>query len=146
MIKRIDHFGLSVPDLEEAIEFYCSTLGFTELDRHEWANDPVEDKLAGYEETAGKLAMLRLGDVCLEVFEYASPKPETCGDLRPVFGYGTTHMAFEVDDLVAEYERLKDKGMIFTAEPIDIGEAGLCTYGRDPFGNVVKLLQFYEAK
>lgn len=143
-VVRIDHVGLSVPDLEQAIGFYCDEFGFAELQRHEWANDTTEDAMIGVERTAGKLAMLQLGDMCMELFEYASPQPEVSGELRACVGYGTTHIAFEVTDLKSIYQKLLQQGLRFHCEPVDVGGAGLCTYMRDPFGNVIKLLEIYD--
>jgi predicted enzyme related to lactoylglutathione lyase len=46
-----------------------------------------------------------------------------------------------VDDVRAEYERLKAKGVEFVDEPTDFGQVTVCTL-KDPEGNYVQLLQF----
>ena len=59
---------------------------------------------------------------------------------RPVCDHGITHIAFEVDDLDAEYDRLKAAGMRFHCPPQNLGVSRV-TYGRDPDGNVLELWQ-----
>lgn len=45
-----------------------------------------------------------------------------------------------VDDVQAEYERLKAKGVEFIDEPTEFPNVKLCTF-KDPEGNYVQLLQ-----
>jgi hypothetical protein len=50
-----------------------------------------------------------------------------------------------VVDVDAEYERLKAAGMTFHCPPQ--GMSGIrATYGRDPDGNVIELLEIADAK
>jgi hypothetical protein len=46
-----------------------------------------------------------------------------------------------VTDIDAEYERLKAAGMVFHCPPQAAGKGFRATYGRDPDGNVVELLE-----
>jgi hypothetical protein len=47
----------------------------------------------------------------------------------------------QVTDIEAEYERLKAAGMVFHCPPQSVGSELVATYGRDPDGNVVELLE-----
>jgi catechol 2,3-dioxygenase-like lactoylglutathione lyase family enzyme len=65
----------------------------------------------------------------------------SCDDQRNpphVCDHGITHIALDVRDIHAEYERLSAAGMRFHCPPLDMGGIK-ATYGRDPDGNVVEL-------
>ncbi|HJP36347.1 MAG TPA: VOC family protein, partial [Gammaproteobacteria bacterium] len=64
---------------------------------------------------------------------------------RPVCDHGITHLCLQVSDIDAEYERLKAAGMVFHCPPQAVGDAIHATYGRDPDGNVVELLEISGA-
>ena len=69
-----------------------------------------------------------------------NPAPKAAGPKRPVNDHGYTHICLQVSDIASEYERLKGAGMTFNAEPVDLG-GETCAYGRDPFGNVIEILE-----
>ena len=60
---------------------------------------------------------------------------------RPVCDQGITHICLQVTDIDAEYARLSAAGMRFHCAPQTA--PGLCraTYGRDPDGNIVELIE-----
>lgn len=141
MIHGIDHTAISTPDIQKAIDFYCGVLGFELLMNAGWPRGvEVLDRLTGLRDSASKVAMIRLGDSKIELFEYESPRPKTQDPDRPVNDHGIAHISLRVSDLDAEYERLRAAGVRFHSEPIDLGlDRGV--YGRDPFGNVLELLE-----
>ena len=53
---------------------------------------------------------------------------------------GIPHTAFAVDDIQAEYERLKGLGVVFTMEPVEEGPA-IETMFDDTCGNLIALYQ-----
>ncbi len=57
---------------------------------------------------------------------------------------GIHHTAISCIDIDGEYERLKAGGMNFHCEPVDYGSCR-CTYGRDPDGNVIELIEVHSA-
>ena len=65
---------------------------------------------------------------------------------RPVIDRGITHIALDVEDVDAEYARLKEAGMVFHCAPQQLGEHCRTTYGRDPDGNVIELQETYGTK
>jgi len=88
--------------------------------------------------------MLKAGNACIEIFQYSSPTPKSAETMRPVCDHGITHICLDVVGIDAEYERLKSAGMTFHCPPQGMG--GLrATYGRDPDGNVVELLEVIDA-
>lgn len=85
--------------------------------------------------------MLKLGEVYLELFQYLTPEPNTVDSDRSVCDHGITHLCLEVRDAEAEYARLRALGMRFHCPPQVLAQGGQCTYGGDPDGNVVELLE-----
>ena len=141
MIHGIDHTALSVPDMDAAIDFYSGVLGFEVLMNFAWPSGakPLDD-LVGLPDSASKVAMLKLGDTKLEIFQYQNPVGKAQDPERPVSDHGIIHLCLAVSDIQQVYERLCDAGVRFNSPPIDMG-AEKCVYGRDPFGNVLELLE-----
>ena len=81
------------------------------------------------------------GNSYLELFQFISPEGRPAEANRPICNPGVTHICLIVDDAWAEYERLSKAGMVFHCPPQDAGSVGAATYGRDPDGNIVELLQ-----
>jgi catechol 2,3-dioxygenase-like lactoylglutathione lyase family enzyme len=48
--------------------------------------------------------------------------------------------AFEVEDLEAEYRRLKDLGVVFTTPPTDMGPVSIAVFA-DTCGNLIQIYQ-----
>lgn len=144
MMMRLHHAAISTPDLARTVRFYTEVIGFEQAWSFAWGSGSAEaDALTGLRDSAATAAMLKLGDSYLEIFEFSSPAPAPGDPQRPVCDHGITHVCLQVQDLHAEYERLKAAGMQFHCPPLT-QESGYVIYGRDPDGNVVELLEFTE--
>lgn len=142
MIKGVDHIAISTPDTDRLIAFYRDHLGFEVTHGFEWEDGAeVSDRVLGLADTAARVTMLRLGTLNMEIFEFRHPAGKQAEPRRPVCDHGITHLCLQVDHIEEEYERLRTAGMEFHCPPQDIGDGRLSTYGRDPDGNVVELLQ-----
>ena len=141
MILGIHHTAISTSDIERSLQFYRDLLGFKEVFSSKWdIGTEVTDKIVGLKDSSARVVMLRAGNACVELFQYATPEPKPGNMNRPVCDHGITHLCLQVADIDAEYTRLKAAGMRFHCPPQDVG--GLrATYGRDPDGNVVELLE-----
>ena len=141
MILGIHHTAISTSDIERSLQFYRDLLGFKEVFSSKWdIGTEVTDKIVGLKDSSARVVMLRAGNACVELFQYVTPEPKPSDMNRPVCDHGITHLCLQVADIDAEYARLKAAGMRFHCPPQDIG--GLrATYGRDPDGNVVELLE-----
>ena len=142
MTVTFHHAGLVVPDLEKANKFYKHLLGLEELSRFQWdeSADPQVNKVINLAGSAAKAIMLKGGNYPLELFEYSAP--EQSGDPaseRPC-DQGITHIAFQFDDIDAACERLKEAGGTMHHGPVNLGGTW-AIYARDPFGNIVELMQ-----
>jgi catechol 2,3-dioxygenase-like lactoylglutathione lyase family enzyme len=154
----IDHVGLTVPDLDEAIEFFVTVFGCETVFRAgPYAN-------VGYfwdGEDAPESATVRLavlthnGTHNIELLEYTN-KPRTAQGSAPrPSDPGGAHLAFYVDDIEGVVEKLKLIPGVRLLGPIDreqdtpIGGTDWI-YTRTPWGLVVELLRYqpglpYEA-
>ncbi len=141
MIHGIDHTAISVPDIQVAIDFYCDVLGFELETESGWPKGAKRvDALVGLEDSASKVAMLRMGETRLEIFQYESPEPNPQNSGFRVCDHGITHFCLAVTEIEDEYARLGEAGVVFNDRPVDVGPS-ICVYGRDPFGNVFELKQ-----
>ena len=94
-LKRVDHVGIAVKDLDESVKFYES-LGF---------------KASGYEVVAEqkvKVAFLPCGDSELELLESTEPDGPIARFIEKN-GPGIQHIAIRVDDIDKALEELKAK-------------------------------------
>ncbi|MGO8889014.1 MAG: VOC family protein [Streptosporangiaceae bacterium] len=130
---RLDHVGLAVADLEAAVSWYCDVFGLVpELTLRVEALDLSIEMLIhpsyGY-----RLELLhRPGSG-------AGGKPGTPGEAALREGYG--HMAFDVTDLDAGYNRAIARGARPVMPPGPSPEPGVrMAFVADPEGNLVELL------
>jgi catechol 2,3-dioxygenase-like lactoylglutathione lyase family enzyme len=145
MIQGIHHTAISTGNIERALRFYRDLLGFTEVFSSSWeAGTEVVDKIVGLKDSSAQVVMLRAGNACVELFQYKTPEPKPSEVNRPVCDHGITHLCLQVQDIDAEYARLKEAGMRFHCPPQMAGNGLRVTYGRDPDGNVVELLEVID--
>jgi len=142
MIHGIHHTAISTADIERSARFYRDLLGFEEVFKLNWdIGTKTLDNITGLKDSSARVIMLKAGNACVELFEYASPPPQTAEPQRPVCDHGITHLCLQVTDIDDEYARLSAAGMEFHCPPQQVGDALRATYGRDPDGNVVELLE-----
>lgn len=142
MIHGIHHTAISTSDIERSARFYRDLLGFEEVFKLNWdvGNEQL-DNITGLRDSSAKIIMLKCGNACVELFQYATPEPKAGDPRRPVCDHGITHLCLQVTDIDTEYARLAAAGMVFHCPPQPVGSTIRATYGRDPDGNVVELLE-----
>jgi len=146
MIKGIHHAAISTTDLQRAIAFYRDLLGFKVIHEFSWPKGSENaDTILGLEDTSAKAAMLATGNAMIELFQFESPVPKSSDPERPVCDHGITHICLYIEDIDAEYNRLKNAGMSFHCPPQKDGGMNV-TYGRDPDGNVIELMEVLNTK
>jgi catechol 2,3-dioxygenase-like lactoylglutathione lyase family enzyme len=142
MIHGINHVAISTPDIVRLSAFYKDLLGFEEVFQLNWEiGDKTLDSITGLKDSSARIVMLKCGNACVELFEYETPPPQAGNPSRPVCDHGITHLCLQVTDIEAEYARLLEAGMHFHCPPQRVGGSVCATYGRDPDGNVVELLE-----
>jgi catechol 2,3-dioxygenase-like lactoylglutathione lyase family enzyme len=146
MIKGIHHTAISTGDLERSVAFYRDLLGFKEAISSEWeVGTETLDKITGLQNSSARMMMLKAGNAFVEIFQFKTPSPKSAEAMRPVCDHGITHLCLAVTDVDAEYERLKAAGMIFHCPPQTTATGNRVTYGRDPDGNAIELLQVLDS-
>ena len=139
MILGVHHPAMAVPDMQAALDFYCDVLGFRVVMEAElpprW--EPMSRAL-GVADAACSIRMVRKGNSCIEFFAFGVQEP---GDpARPVNRIGISHIALATDDFDADHAMLLARGVPFHSEPFGQTPHRFA-YGRDPFGNVIELLE-----
>ncbi len=144
MILGLHHPAISVPNMDEALAFYRDKLGFETVMDIELPSMEMMTRAMDLEDAAYKVVMLRKGNSCLELFEFTGEGVPDADANRPVNKHGITHICLAADEYEKDYETLREAGVVFNTEPN--GEApGRWVYGRDPFGNVIELLEHNPA-
>jgi glyoxylase I family protein len=139
MILGVHHPALAVPDMQRALDFYCGVLGFELVMKADIPSGIAPMNEAFDVADAGcKVRMLKKGNSCIELFEFNEGQE---GDpRRPVSRQGITHFALASDDPEGDFARLSDNGVVFNT-PLFGASPARFAYGRDPFGNVIELLE-----
>lgn len=147
MIRGIHHPSITTGDLDRALAFYRDLLGFKEVFSFGWEAGTEMAGLAGVitsiKNSTARAVQLQAGNAFVEIFEYATPA-STRSDDRALSNHGFSHVCFDSDDVIADHKRLAAAGVVFNAEPIDVGPMRIA-YCRDPDGNFVELQQIIDA-
>jgi glyoxylase I family protein len=147
MIRGIHHTAISTGNFDRLVSFYCDQLGATMVAPPGDLSGEEFDAVVDLQDAKARVAMLRLGNAFIELFEYANPVGKQGDPNRPVSDHGLTHICFDVTDLPGEYERLKQAGVRFHCEPKPMmGGRSWITYARDPDGNVIELQEVLNPK
>ncbi|MEY3236156.1 MAG: methylmalonyl-CoA epimerase [Bacteroidota bacterium] len=99
MIKKIEHLGIAVSSIEESLKVFETLLGTNCY------------KIEEVESEGVKTAFLQVGESKIELLE-ASNQDSPIAKYLEKRGQGIHHIAFEVDDIHAEIERLIKNGFI----------------------------------
>ncbi len=142
---QIHHTAISTPDLARLVAFYERLFGYRVVREFAWPRGvEMINGVIGLPDCAAKAVMLRRGDSLLELFEYSHPKPTPQPANRPASDHGFTHICFLVADVAQEQARCEAEGMHFHSPAQRTADLAF-TYGRDPDGNVIELLQLLQA-
>ncbi|WP_380674383.1 VOC family protein [Salinigranum sp. GCM10025319] len=134
---RAHHVGLTVSDLDRAVDFYRDTFDLAVVDRFSVEGEAFATGV-GVEGASADFAHLDAGGARVELVEY---DPEGAavesGDVnRP----GTAHLGLAVDDLDAFYESLSDE-VETTSPPQRTASGTEILFVHDPEGNLVEVLE-----
>ena len=152
--RGLDHVGLSVPNLKEAIRFFVDVLGAQEFFRHGPYGPSGEQSTRQFDRHPDSIvtgiAMVRLGDMNIELLEYSSPDQVT--RWPGTSDYGGHHLAFYVDDMDAAVDRLqRAPGVTVLGDPMPLpgpesGPAARFIFFRAPWGLFLELVSYPSGK
>ena len=98
MIAKINHVGIAVSSIEDAVALYTDVLGLT-VD----TTETVEDQKT-------RTAIISVGESKIELLEATDPESPIAKHIERR-GEGLHHLAFEVDDINAALKQMRDKGI-----------------------------------
>ncbi|MFJ5938485.1 VOC family protein [Streptomyces cinereoruber] len=148
--RNVDHHAFTVPDLDQAVRFFVDVLGAQEL----YVLGPVRDdgdwmtrQLAVHPRASARIALLRLGDTNIELFEYTAPEQRT--ELPRNSDVGGHHLAIGVADIDRAVAHLRDvPGVVVQGDVQHIAEGPIAgnrwVYFRAPWGLQMELQQVAE--
>lgn len=149
--RRLAHVGLTVPDVEAAVEWYREVLGFDVIaapetfepdDDH--AGELLTEALGAFERVT--IAHLETASgVAVEFLSFAATG--TQADLTPRRA-GWAHLCVVDEDVAGLAARIDDHGGDHYAAVREVfpGEPYRLTYCRDPFGNRIEIYSHGDAR
>lgn len=125
---RIYITSIFVDDQAKALDFYTNKLGFevkndVPVGEHRWLTVVSKEQPDGTE-------------LLLEPSDHPAVTPYK----NALVEDGIPATSFRVDDVDAEFERLKDIGVKFTQQPTDAGPVRIAVFD-DTCGNLIQLVQ-----
>ncbi len=102
-MKKIEHIGIAVSNLEEASLIYEKLFGAPSYKQEEVASEGV------------KTAFFMNGPNKIELLEATNPESPIAKFIAKK-GEGIHHIAFDVEDIISEIDRLKKEGFIVLNE------------------------------
>ena len=96
-MKKIEHIGIAVKDLEKSNTLFSQLFGETHYKIEEVASEGV------------KTSFFKTGPNKIELLEATDPESPIAKFIEKK-GEGLHHIAFAVDDIISEIDRLKNEG------------------------------------
>lgn len=131
MVKKIDHIGIAVKNLNETLNFYENILGLKSA-----GTETVEEQKV-------KVAFLPIGDTEVELLE----STEEDGPIARYIaknGEGVQHIAYKVDDIEKAIKEMKENGIRMIDEKARYGAGGakiaFC-HPKSTYGVLIELCQ-----
>jgi catechol 2,3-dioxygenase-like lactoylglutathione lyase family enzyme len=137
----MSHVGISVADLDRSIAFYRDMFGMEPAMAIMPFGGQAFASVMGLPGASGRMCMITGGNVALELFEFAEPKPRTQDTAYPVADHGISHFGFEVENIDAVHDRLAAAGVVIHAPVTTFASGMKATYARDPDGNVFEIME-----
>ena len=103
MITKVNHIGIAVNSIDEAVKLYTDVLGLK-----------VKD-IEIVQEQKVRTAIIPVGDTKLELLESTDPEGTIAKHIERR-GEGLHHLAFEVTNIQETLEMLKSKGIVLIDE------------------------------
>ncbi len=98
MIEKLDHIGIAVKDLDDALKFYSDALGLRCTKTEEVKEQHV------------KIAFVPTGEVNLELVQSTDPEGAVAKFIKKR-GEGVQHIAFKVQNIESAIHDLREKGV-----------------------------------
>ncbi len=118
-LVRIHHLGLTVSNLDQAVDFYCSQLSLEEKSRYEGESKYLRHNAGLKDNYIRGAALLLPGmEVYVELWEFRTPSGRPAEVAK--YNVGSAHLCFLVDDIMADYASLSERGVHFVGPPAEV--------------------------
>ncbi len=140
-IKRVNHTGISVSNIDRSLTFYRDLLGMAVIFDSDVDDVEPLNAVVGMDKARGRVTWLRAGDdTMIELWQWDSPQGRTLpADYRPA-DRGVTHFALETDDVDGLCEKIVAAGYHANTRPLDLG-LHKTTYVRGPDNEIIEILE-----
>ncbi|GIJ11979.1 VOC family protein [Micromonospora andamanensis] len=140
-VKRFDHVGITVADLDKATAFFVG-LGFV-VEGRMFMEGEFVDTVIGIPDSRSEIVMLRPpgGGTGLELSSFVWPDHEPGSPTAMSTELGLRNVAFEVDDLQTALDRLAADGYGLVGGVGQYEDQWRMAYVRGPEGIIVSLSQ-----
>jgi methylmalonyl-CoA/ethylmalonyl-CoA epimerase len=133
--QKIEHLGIAVPSIAEALPYYEGVLGMTCYAIEEVADQKV------------KTAFLKVGEVKIELLEPTSPESTVAKFIEKNGGRGGFHhIAYAVNDIEARLAEVAEKGVQLIDKTPRSGAEGMTIAFLHPKSTAGILTEFCEKK
>jgi catechol 2,3-dioxygenase-like lactoylglutathione lyase family enzyme len=157
-LRGADHIGLTVPDMQQAIEFFVGKIG---AEPYYGLGPFHDDDTDSFEVQFGvpsravlnEIRLLRLGNLNIELFEWDAPGHDEVPALNENGGH---ELCLYVDDIDAAISYLQGRGVEVLGEKMELvgpeaGDEAWFVYFRAPWGLLLELISYphgraYEAE
>ena len=136
--------ALVTHDLERLTAWYQKLLGFSPNRQGDFDNHARMCDVVDFDGLSLKASWFKMDSVCktLELWQYRKPETREHPGKRDVTALGYS-FSLEVEDMQAEYARLRELGVEFVSAPVDMGLYWQA-YAHDIDGNVFALRQWCD--
>lgn len=152
LVSSLDSVGMTVADMDRAVDFYSKVLTFEKVSDVEVAGDDYEH-LEGVFGLRMRVVRMRLGSESIELTEYLAPRGRPIPAGLRSNDRSFQHVAIIVRDMDAAYRRLREHRVEHASSgpqrlPDWNKNAGgiKAFYFRDPDGHPLEILEFPEGK
>ena len=143
-ILAADHTGITVSNIERALEFWRDVLGFEFSHRAHQKGERAE-QITGVVDAEILLAVVKAPGHKIELLQYLAPSDRKIENAARPCDLGSVHVALVIDDLDAVLERVAASGWKTAGKPqtLTVGpNAGKrVVYVRDPDGTTIEFMQ-----
>ncbi len=140
-MKAIRHTGIVVSDFERALHFYVELLGLKVMKRMDESGEYI-DNISGSKNVMVTTVKMAAEDGNLIELLYYHSHMQKSARVREICETGISHIAFTVENVDAEYERLSKAGVQFSSLPQRSPDGyAKVTFCRDPDGTLIELVE-----
>lgn len=141
MIKELLHIGIGVKDLEKSVWFYTEVMGMEEEYRTRNRGEKIS-RIVNVENADLDVCVVKNDRIRIELLDYKNDRAKMKNEPIRQDEPGLIHIAFLVDDVDYEYERIKGLGFEFHAPPMVARENGpKITYFRGPDNVIIEIFE-----